>query len=505
VNIATLLERVAQRAPASLAIVDEATGAGYTYRAFVDRIFRAGARLRQLAADESGARIAILGDAGLDYLCADYGAMCSGLVRVPLDPHLSLDEAAGQLNDAGARVLLYDGKHADMALRLQALVTIPALTLAALESLDDPSLSHDVRYGPPGEIASLNYTGGSTGRPKAVVHTHGSLSAALQNIVMARPNGAGTVFLNVRPLWPIAAIVLLAQFVAGGTVVLGTFSPEHFWQQIATFGVHLTSLVPTQLVRILRAAPETPPALPTLRSIDVGAAAIPIEVLEQAATVFGPVVAMLYGLTEAPWCCYRSPEETALVKHDKPETHGYVGRPLFGVEVQLRGPSGSLPVNEIGEVYVRGRNVMRGYWNQPDLTSDVLVDAWFRTGDLGRMDADGRLFLAGRAKTIIRTGGKSVQPDEVETLLMQHPAVTEAAVVGVPDIEWGEIVVAAIAVHPGTPDDVVADVMRHCRDGLSSYKRPKEIRVVDALPRSHYGKVQGSKVRDLFLGPVAAT
>jgi len=93
-------------------------------------------------------------------------------------------------------------------------------------------------------------------------------------------------------------------------------------------------------------------------------------------------------------------------------------------------------VNEIGEVYVRGRNVMRGYWNQPDLTSDVLVDAWFRTGDLGRMDADGRLFLAGRAKTIIRTGGKSVQPDEVETLLMQHPAVTEAAVVGVPDIEW---------------------------------------------------------------------
>jgi acyl-CoA synthetase (AMP-forming)/AMP-acid ligase II len=498
VNIATLLERSAQRAPASVAVVDEANGREYSYRAFVDRVFRTGARLRQLAFDEPGARVAILGDAGLDYLCADYGAMCSGLVRVPMDPHLSLDEAAGQIKDAGARVLLYDIKHAEMAARLRVLVNSETLTLAALEALDDPALPHGVRYCAPDEIASLNYTGGSTGRPKAVVHTHGSLSAAVQNIIMARPNGAGSVFLNVRPLWPIAAIVLLAHFVAGGTVVLGAFSPENFWHQIQTFRVNLTSLVPTQLVRILRAVPTSSPALPTLRSIDVGAAAIPIDVLMHAGEVFGPVVAMLYGLTEAPWCCYRSPDETARVDREKPETHGYVGRPLFGVEIKLMGPDGAVATGEVGEVHVRGRNVMRGYWNQPELTSDVLADAWFRTGDLGRIDEDGRLYLAGRAKSIIRTGGKSVQPDEVEAVLLQHPAVSEAAVVGVPDEEWGEIVVAAIGVHPDAPADVVADVMRHCREALSSYKRPKQIRVVDVLPRSHYGKVQSSKVREMF-------
>ena len=504
-NIATLLERVAQRTPENLAIVDEAGGARYTYRAFADMIFRTGARLRGLAGDVPGSRIAILGDAGLAYLCADYGAMCAGLVRVPMDPHLSLEEAAGQLNDADARVLLYDAKHAEMGAKLEAMAGARTMTIAALESLDDPALAPAVHYAAPDEIASLNYTGGSTGRPKAVVHTHGSLSTAVQNIIMARPNGAGTVFLNVRPLWPIAAIVLLAQFVAGGTVVLGAFSPERFCEQIRTFGVHLTSLVPTQLVRILRAVPEAPPALPTLRSIDVGAAAIPIDVLFHAADVFGPVIAMLYGLTEAPWCCYRSPEETARVERDRPETHGYVGRPLFGVEVRLAGANGPVALGDVGEVLVRGRNVMSGYWQQPDLTADVLDDEWFRTGDLGRLDEAGRLFLAGRAKTIIRTGGKSVQPDEVEAVLMQHPAVTEAAVIGLPDQEWGEIVVAAIGVAPGTPDDVVIDIQRHCRELLSSYKRPKEIRIVETLPRSHYGKVQAGKVREFFLGAAAAT
>jgi acyl-CoA synthetase (AMP-forming)/AMP-acid ligase II len=147
---------------------------------------------------------------------------------------------------------------------------------------------------------------------------------------------------------------------------------------------------------------------------------------------------------------------------------------------------------------------MRGYWNQPELTGTVLAGAWFRTGDLGRLDAAGRLYLAGRAKTIIRTGGKSVQPDEVEAVLLQHAAVAEAAVVGVPDQEWGEIVVAAIGLVPEATADVVPDVMRHCREALSSYKRPKDIRIVDALPRSHYGKVQTAKVRELFV-PSEAT
>ena len=503
-NIATLIERSAQRDPGGIAVVDEATGNTYSYRAFADRVFRTGTRLRRLAGEETGARIAILGDAGLAYLCADYGAMSSGLVRVPMDPHLSLAEAAGQLEDAGARVLLYDVKHAEMAAQLHATLDTDRLTLAGLEELDDAALPPTVDHAAPGDIASLNYTGGSTGRPKAVVHTHGSLSAAVQNIIMARPNGAGSVFLNVRPLWPIAAIVLLAHFVAGGTVVLGSFSPEQFPAQIRTYRVNLTSLVPTQLVRILRAIPAERLALPTLRSIDVGAAAIPIDVLMQAADVFGPVVAMLYGLTEAPWCCYRAPSETARVERDKPETHGYVGRPLFGVEVRLMGPGGVVAPGEIGEVNVRGCSIMRGYWNQPDLTDTVITDAWFRTGDLGRLDEAGRLYLAGRAKSIIRTGGKSVQPDEVEAALLEHPAVSEAAVIGLPDEEWGEIVAAAISLRPGSAADVVPDVMRHCREALSSYKRPKEIRVVDALPRSHYGKIQTSKVRDIFVASKAS-
>jgi acyl-CoA synthetase (AMP-forming)/AMP-acid ligase II len=171
-----------------------------------------------------------------------------------------------------------------------------------------------------------------------------------------------------------------------------------------------------------------------------------------------------------------------------------VGRPLFGCDVMIDGESGSAPAGQFGEILIRGAHVMMGYWKRPDLTAQVLKDDWFSTGDIGRFDNDGVLSIIGRIKEVIRTGGKSVQPNEVEAVLSQHPGVEEVSVVGIPELEWGELVTAVVV--PAAGADVNEQMLKeHCAALLSPHKRPKFIQIVRELPKSHYGKVQRAKVR----------
>jgi acyl-CoA synthetase (AMP-forming)/AMP-acid ligase II len=252
------------------------------------------------------------------------------------------------------------------------------------------------------------------------------------------------------------------------------------------------------LVRILKQHALQPTDLTSLRCIEVSAAAMPADLYQQAVSVFGPVFSVLYGLTEAPWSCYRTPPEGADVLAEPEAAHGMVGRATFGCELTISGPQGHLPAGQTGELLIRGAHLMSGYWNQPTLTAEVIRDGWFHTGDLGMMDESGRIYIRGRLKDIIRSGGKSVQPREVEQTLCEHPAVQEAAVVGVADAQWGEAVSAAIVLKPGcstSADELTA----FCREHLSGHKRPKLFIFVDALPRSHYGKVLHGKIREAIL------
>lgn len=492
-NLAALLQRCAQRWPDRPAIVDARDGSILDFRHFAARAFGLGHALREDGLGE-GERVAILGDNTPSYLIWDYGSMSAGLVRVPLDPSLSADEQAAQLADAQARVLAYADEHAERARELAR--RLPELRLHAFDvdrgSRDAPAASPDTSA-----TASLNYTGGSTGSPKAVVITHGSLTAALQNIVLAREQRPGDVMLNMRPLWPIAAIIVLAQLAAGGTAVLaGRFEPRRFLDLLVRYRASSTSLVPTHLVRLLK---ETHPAdhdLSALRSIDVGAAAIPPDVFRAALDAFGPRFGILYGLTEASWTCYQSPRALA-----DPATRDQalrsVGRPLFGCEVRIERDGLAAPAGVEGEVLIRGTHVAAGYWRQPELTAQVFRDGWFRTGDLGTLDDAGVLRITGRLKEVIRSGGKSVLPDEVERALCSHPAVAEAAAAGLPDPEWGEIVGAAVVLREGAAI-TAEELMEHCRHALSGFKKPRVIRFTAAIPKSHYGKIQRAKVRALL-------
>jgi acyl-CoA synthetase (AMP-forming)/AMP-acid ligase II len=505
VSIAGLLLRNAQRWPGRVALREADGGREVTFTQLAQACGAVGAVLARTGATV-GDRIALLGDTKFDYLVADYGVMACGLVRVPLDPALSAAELASQMRDAEARVLVCSDSRLALGREAAAIAGIETLSLeqvvtqaaARADALPLVVTAFDA-------LASLNYTGGTSSEPKAVMLTQGSLRAAVQNIVMARGAGPGDVMLNVRPLWPIAAIVVLAHLCAGGTVVTaGGFDASRFVAQVELSGAVYTSLVPTHLVRLLRGADRNAlERLHGLRAIDVGAAAIPPETFAELVAAIGPRIGVLYGLTEAPWSCYLPPVDVVGAGGVDPERMRRAGRPLFGCDLAIRGEGGDAAAGEEGEILLRGAHVMKGYWKRPDLTAAALRDGWLHTGDLGFLDESGRLCVTGRIKEVIRSGGKSVVPGEVEQALCSHPDVSEAAVLGVPDREWGERVVAVVVMAAGRALDEAA-LAAHCAQALSSHKRPRVIRAVDALPRSHYGKVQKGKLRELFAQPTDA-
>ncbi|WP_110971038.1 class I adenylate-forming enzyme family protein [Pseudomonas huaxiensis] len=495
-DISTLLAQAASKWPQAAALSEPARDRHLTFRQLDQALTAFGQALERLDVGE-GERVALLADAGLDYLIADYGCMANGRVRVPLDPTLSPVELLAQLRDAGAALLLFSPQYADVAdgLRGEGIrcCALEELTVAADVDLPDRPAR------PPQSLASLNYTGGTTGVPKAVMHRHASLCAVLQNIVMARGAVPGDVLLNVRPLWPIAAVAVLAHLLSGGHVVLGgRFDSKTFIDQLAQQRVAFSSLVPTQLLRLLRESGSAPAHLPLFKSLDIGAAALTGEVLDGAFSLFDGRIAVLYGMTEAPWSCYLAAAQMKALRHSGESAEGVVGRPLFAAALRIDRAD----ANGIGEILLAGPQLMAGYWQQPGLTGDVLADGWLRSGDLGRLRADGQLEVLGRCKDIIRSGGKSVQPGEVEQALLSHAAVREAHVFGLADVEWGEQVCAAVVLEGGVSASVEL-LVEHCRELLSRYKVPRRLWFIEELPRSHYGKVQKKRLLEV-LGVVAS-
>lgn len=509
-NFATFFHTLAERWPDTVALIDAASGRQWRFPELAAEIR---ARAAALAANDlrQGDRVALLDDGSPDYVFADYAAMAGGFVRVPLDPSLAAEELLAQLLDAEAALLLFSARHEATVDRIKTLAP-RSVASTRLEDLAPAAAQLDgaaaASTTAPGgdvagqDIASLNYSGGTTGAPKAIVHTQESLLAAVRNVVLVRNIRPGETLVNIRPLWPIAALVVLGHLAAGGTVVLGGtphFSAPHLAELLRRHRAVTTSLVPTHLVRLLRDIAPSGLRFPDLRFIDIGAAALPDGVMEHALAVLGPRLAGIYGLTEAPWSCYRAPADWSDMLRAGEDPSGLVGRPTPGSEIRIvDGDGRPLDAGRDGEICIRGRHVMQGYLKRPDLNEQVFADGWLRTGDLGHLDDAGRLFIRGRLKDLIRSGGKSVQPQEVEAVLRRHPAVADAAVLGLADEEWGETVAAAVILHAAASVD---ELLAFCRTQLSTHKRPRIVRILDEFPRSHYGKIQQSRLRQLLSEP----
>jgi acyl-CoA synthetase (AMP-forming)/AMP-acid ligase II len=488
VHIGATLQQLALSHPDRAAIVDDA--GPWTFRRLHRRITRFGNAMLSLGLAK-GDRIALLLPDCREYLEADYGTMVAGFVRVPMDPRLTRRELAELLARASVRALVTHPsfgekveKLTDDVETLQSIVFVGKGPGLDYEALLERSSENPLAEGDGDDLATLNFSGGTTGAPKAVMLRHRNLMTVAANTIQGFGIASDAVFLNVRPLWPIAQVILMSHLFAGATVVLGgRFEADRLAAMIDDSGATRTSLVPTQLVRwIEHLRPQD--RMPKLEAVYVGGSRIPSEVFERALDLIGPRIGVLYGMTEAPICCYLPPQE--LAGGDRAGRLGSVGRPLPAYQMRL-AYAGATPESS-GEVLVQGGNVMAGYWQNEEATRGALRDGWLHTGDIGTFDGDGRLSIIGRLKEVIRSGSSSIMPKEVEDVIAAHPAVGEVAVLGLPDTEWGEAVTAFVVLKPGMTA-TEHELVEHCRAHLASYKKPRAVRFVASLPRSHYGKV----------------
>jgi long-chain acyl-CoA synthetase len=475
-NLAVWVARHGRLRPDDPAIADgERVHASWA--TFAARTAAAAAGLRSELGLSTGDRVAIVMRNRPEYLEALFAIWHAGLVAVPVNARLHRDEIAYIVHDSGSSVVIADPDHAD---DVDALIAPgeqwERLTATAPAPLVDRR---------PDDPAWLFYTSGTTGRPKGATLTNRNLLlmtlSYYADIDQVMPRDS---IVHAAPLSHGSGLYGLPHIARGAVSVIPSDVPMttlvRRWRGVSFFAA------PTMLNRLAL------DDLTNLKTIVYGGAPMYLADLEVALDRFGPRLTQIYGQGESPMTI------TALSKADHaerdPERLQSVGLARTDVEVRVvDGDDRELEIGEIGEIVVRGDVVMAGYFNQPDATAETLRNGWLHTGDVGSFDAAGYLTLRDRSKDLIISGGMNIYPREVEEALLHHPGVRAVAVVGRPDPEWGESVIAFV-VPAGAPPPV-EELDRACLERIARYKRPKEYRFLDALPTNNYGKVVKRELR----------
>ena len=357
------------------------------------------------------------------------------------------------------------------------------------------------------DTSILMFTAGTTGQPKGVMLTHDNLATyVLNNVSPADPDIEEKNILTV-PLYHIAGMQAVLAAVYGGRtlVVQRQFDPSDWMTLVETESVTRAMMVPTMLKQLMEHEEFPERNLSSLQVITYGAAPMPVEVITKAIEVFpGTRFINAFGQTEsASTITMLTPEDHVIEgtpgeRAIKLKRLGSIGRALGDTEVKIFDEDGSeQPVDEVGEIVARGPRVMKGYWKAEEATNSTIRNGWLYTGDIGYMDEAGYIFLSGRAKDIIIRAGENISPEQVEATLHSHPAIDEAAVIGVPDPQWGETVRAIVALKAGA-QATEADIIEHCRGQLASFKKPESVIFVDSLPRNPLGKVLKRVLREEY-------
>jgi acyl-CoA synthetase (AMP-forming)/AMP-acid ligase II len=509
-NLGVLFERAIRRHQDKIAIVDgpyEISFAELGRRA--NRVANA---LHKLGV-EKGARAALLMQNCHQAIEIDAGLFKTGVVKVPLNARLSSRELQAIIADSGAciifvhialaDVLLQDG---DLPATVRHIVIIegerapyPSYAILLEGSSDEP-VENNIS---PDDIYGLFYTSGTSGVLKAGMLTHKNWMVLTRANLMrgGSENAEDINAAYVAPITHAAGGAILANLIRGSkNILFRQFDPGGFLRAVEKQRITDVLLIPVMINMLLERPEIRECDLSSLRTITYGAAPMSPERIRQALDVFGPVLVQGYGQTES--CAIISTlgkAEHALVD-DPAKSHllSSVGVPDVECEVRLVDGNGDdVPTGDIGEIIVRGDNVMKGYWNAPELTKDAIRNGWLHTRDMGRLDEDGYLYLVDRKSDMIITGGFNVYPTEVENVLYQHPAVYEVAVISVPDPKWGEGIKAAVVLKPGasaTSDELI----EFCRQSLAHYKAPKSIDFLNELPKSAVGKILRRVVREPY-------
>jgi long-chain acyl-CoA synthetase len=418
-----------------------------------------------------------------------YGALIAGAAVVPMNPLLKAREVEYYLRDSGAKVVVAGTQAADPVEEAARTVGVQAVTvdarspqeLMADDGLPDAPVARDGQ-----DTAVILYTSGTTGQPKGAELTHDSLGSNARTtedtLLEATPDD---VIMGCLPLFHVFGLTcsLNAGVLAGSCLtLLPRFDGQKALSIVQRDRVTVFQGVPTMFSAMLHAPDREQYDVSTLRLCVSGGSAMPVEVLRSFEETFGCTILEGYGLSEtSPVASFNHPHATR-----KP---GSIGTPIRGVEMRLvDDEGGDVPAGEVGEIAIRGENVMKGYWNRPEDTAKAIPDGWFRTGDLARVDEEGYFSIVDRKKEMIIRGGYNVYPREIEEALYEHPAVAEVACIGIPHPDLGEEVAAAVALKPGQTAEV-AELREFAKARVAAYKYPRHVWLVESLPKGPTGKI----------------
>jgi long-chain acyl-CoA synthetase len=437
---------------------------------------------------QPGDRVGMVLPNVLSFPVVFYGALIAGAAVVPMNPLLKAREVEYYLRDSGARLVVALDAVADAATEAAAAVGVDAVTVGPVDpgATLDGSGSGDLEPREDQDAAVILYTSGTTGPPKGAELTHANLRGNARTTQETLLEGTPEdVVMGCLPLFHVFGLTcaLNAGVLAGSCLtLLPRFDGAKALEIIERDRVTVFEGVPTMFTAMLHSPDRDRHDVSSLRLCVSGGSAMPVEVMRGFEKAFGCIVLEGYGLSEtSPVASFNHPHAER-----KP---GTIGTPIRGVEMRLVDDEGrDVATGDVGEIAIRGENVMKGYWNRPEETAKAIPDGWFRTGDLARQDEDGYFAIVDRKKEMIIRGGYNVYPREIEEALYEHPAVAEAACVGTPHPDLGEEVVAAVALKPGTQADP-AELQAWVKERVAAYKYPRHVWLVESLPKGPTGKI----------------
>jgi len=495
-------------------------GRRITYSDLALRVARLANALRQLGV-EKGDRIATMEVNCNEHIEAYFAAAKLDAIYVPINFRASQSEVEYMLNDSSPTVLLAGSRYTDMIElispkieSLKALVLIDGVAEGwhAYEKMLDSS-SDDEMFpeSDDDDLTMLMFTAGTTGSPKGVMLSHDSFSSYILTNVSPPDMEVEEKNILTVPLYHIAGVQAVMAAIYGGRtlIIQRQFEPVEWMTLVEQEKANRAMMVPTMLKMVLDHQEFQNHDLSSLQVITYGAAPMPLEVIRRAIAMLpGTFFINAFGQTETAATITMLPPEDHILEGTDQEIEvklkrlTSIGKPLEDVEVRIVSDEGKqVDLGETGEIVAKGSRMMKGYWKQEQATAEALRGGWLYTGDLGYFDEDGYIFLSGRAKDFIKRGGEMVSPEEVEQVLHSHPAIDEAAIIGVPDIDWGERVRAIVVAKEGETIDG-SEVIEYCRSRLSSFKKPESVVVVDKLPRNPLGKVLKRILRENFNHPI---
>jgi acyl-CoA synthetase (AMP-forming)/AMP-acid ligase II len=492
-TIASLLDEAARRYGTRLALAR-----GDVRLSFSD-LHRQSDRLARRLLDQAapGDRAVFFLENSIEFLLATHACERAGLIRVPVNARFTAIELAHILAHCEPRLAFID--EATRARFAAACVAADQTPVVFNDARIRAAATDDDGVPPPAideqAPASISYTSGTTGKPKGVLLSHGNWMAVWRNMLIDRDIRDGDRLGHVGPLTHASGAYAMPLWLRGGaSIIIDHRGPADILRALEAERITVLSCVPTMIARLLDEPLIEKTDLSALRRIFFGAETMPKPLLDRALARFGPIMEQNYGLTEAMMTCITE-NAADVARTERPS--GMLGRPYRFVEIVLRHADGT-PVadGEIGEVTIRSPHVMQGYWKAPEETAKILRDGWLWSGDLARRTPDGEIVLVGRAKDLVISGGFNIYPAEVEAVIARHEAVREAAVFGIEDVQWGERLVACVALYEDVIHQVDSETLASFCKPLLGYKTPKTWRISsEGLPRTANGKVDKAKLR----------